>query len=131
MDFHFNLFSLLLLFSGMTALLISLVLFQRLQQRSILWFALMMLGSAFWAIFYSLELSSNSLDEMLFWVNYEYIGIGSIPALWDSVCGALYRKGGMAEHQKPPCNIFLSCRGACFGMDQSMASHSLCVYNSG
>jgi len=82
MDFHFNLFSILLLFSGMTALLISLILFQRLQQRSILWFALMMLGSALWAISYSLELSSSSLDEMLFWINYEYIGIGSIPALW-------------------------------------------------
>jgi PAS domain S-box-containing protein len=82
MDFHFNLFSILLLFSGMTALLISLILFQRLQIRSILWFALMMLGSSLWAIFYSLELSSSSLDEMLFWINYEYIGISSIPALW-------------------------------------------------
>jgi hypothetical protein len=39
-------------------------------------------GKRVWAIFYSLELSSNSLDEMLFWINYEYIGIGSIPALW-------------------------------------------------
>jgi hypothetical protein len=34
MEFHFNLFGIVLLFSGMTALLISLILFQRLQQRS-------------------------------------------------------------------------------------------------
>lgn len=82
MDFHFNLFAVLLLISGTTALFIALVLFQRLHQRAILWFALMMVAVAFWAIFYSLELSSNSLEEMLFWINFEYIGIGSIPALW-------------------------------------------------
>jgi PAS domain S-box-containing protein len=82
MEFHFNLFSVLLLISGMTALLVALVLFQRLQQRAIFWFALMMVAVALWAMFYSLELSSRSLDEMLFWINFEYIGIGLTPALW-------------------------------------------------
>ncbi len=82
MVFHFNSFSILLLISGMTALLIAIVLFQRLQQQSIFWFALMMVAVALWAIFYSFELSSSSMNEMLFWIHFEYIGIGSIPALW-------------------------------------------------
>lgn len=82
MEFHFGLFSVMLLFSAVTALLVALVLFQRLQQRAILWFAIMMVAVAFWAMFYSLELASDSLDAMLFWINFEYIGIGLTPALW-------------------------------------------------
>lgn len=46
------------------------------------WFGFMMLGIAIWALSYGFELSSSSLDEMLFWINIEYIGIAFIPGFW-------------------------------------------------
>jgi len=41
-----------------------------------------MLGIAIWALSYGLELSSTSLEQMLFWINVEYLGIAFIPAFW-------------------------------------------------
>ncbi len=46
------------------------------------WFGFMMLGIAIWALSYGLELSSTSLEQMLFWINVEYLGIAFIPAFW-------------------------------------------------
>ncbi len=42
----------------------------------------MMLGIAIWALSYGLELSSTSLEQMLFWIDVEYLGIAFIPAFW-------------------------------------------------
>ena len=42
----------------------------------------MMLGIAIWALSYGLELSSTRLDQMLFWIDVEYLGISFIPAFW-------------------------------------------------
>lgn len=42
----------------------------------------MMLSSSVWAICYSFELSSQTLEQMLFWIDLEYIGITTIPAVW-------------------------------------------------
>ncbi|HEY5825315.1 MAG TPA: histidine kinase N-terminal 7TM domain-containing protein, partial [Cyclobacteriaceae bacterium] len=68
--------------SGVAELLVALLLFQRSRHSAIFWFATMMLTSAIWAIFYSFELSSHTLDQMLFWINLEYIGISFLPATW-------------------------------------------------
>ena len=67
--------------SGVAAFMVALILFQR-QRTSIFWFALMMSSSAIWAIAYSFELASDTLRQMLFLINIEYIGIGLLPALW-------------------------------------------------
>ncbi len=67
--------------SGVAALMVALILFQR-QRASIFWFALMMAASAVWAIAYSFELASSTLETMLDLINIEYIGIGLLPALW-------------------------------------------------
>ena len=46
------------------------------------WFGYMMLGIAIWALSYGFELSSTSLEQMLFWIKIEYLGIAFIPAFW-------------------------------------------------
>jgi N-terminal 7TM region of histidine kinase len=81
MSFHFNTFAIVLLMSGVAALLMSLVIFQRTID-AVKWFAAMMFSSAIWAICYAFELSSHTLEQMLFWIDLEYIGIAFIPATW-------------------------------------------------
>lgn len=39
-----------------------------------------------WAFFYAIELASTRLEEMLFWIKFEYIGIAIIPAVWVLFC---------------------------------------------
>ncbi|MFD2144406.1 histidine kinase N-terminal 7TM domain-containing protein [Mucilaginibacter antarcticus] len=46
------------------------------------WFGYVMVFIALWAITYGCELSSNTLQQMLFWINIEYLGIGLLPPLW-------------------------------------------------
>ncbi len=81
MSFHFNTFAVALLMSGVAALLMSLVIFQR-TINAVKWFSVMMLSSAIWAIGYAFELSSHTLEQMLFWIDLEYLGIAIIPAAW-------------------------------------------------
>ncbi|HZY79910.1 MAG TPA: histidine kinase N-terminal 7TM domain-containing protein [Cyclobacteriaceae bacterium] len=81
MDFQFNSYSTVLMMSGVAAFMVALILFQR-QRSAIFWFALMMSASAIWAIAYSFELASDTLAQMLLFINIEYVGIGLLPALW-------------------------------------------------
>jgi PAS domain S-box-containing protein len=46
------------------------------------WFGYVMVGIAIWAISYGCELSSDTLSQMLFWINIEYLGIALLPPLW-------------------------------------------------
>lgn len=46
------------------------------------WIAVTMILVCIWGFFYGLELSSTTHDEMLFWIDYEYIGISFMPAAW-------------------------------------------------
>lgn len=46
------------------------------------WFGFMVLGIGIWALSYGFELSSTSLEQMLFWINIEYLGISFMPAFW-------------------------------------------------
>ncbi len=41
-----------------------------------------MVFTAWWAITYSLELSSDSLRNIIFWLNLEYVGITMLPVTW-------------------------------------------------
>lgn len=50
------------------------------------WFAITMLLISIWALAYGFELSSQSLDTMLFWIKIEYIGISFAPAAWLWFC---------------------------------------------
>lgn len=46
------------------------------------WIALTMLLVCIWGFFYGLELSETRLENILFWIDYEYIGISYVPAAW-------------------------------------------------
>jgi PAS domain S-box-containing protein len=46
------------------------------------WFGFMVLGIGIWALSYGFELSSTTLEQMLFWINIEYLGIAFMPAFW-------------------------------------------------
>jgi len=81
MSFQFNIFSIVLLVSGVVAILISAWVFMR-SGGMLRWFSYMMFCIAAWAITYGLELASTSLDQMLFWINLEYVGITLLPACW-------------------------------------------------
>ncbi|MDR9419587.1 histidine kinase N-terminal 7TM domain-containing protein [Gracilimonas sp.] len=54
--------------------------------RAIRSFSMLMLGITIWSIAYAFELASTSLDEMLFWIDIEYIGIALMPGFWLLFC---------------------------------------------
>ena len=81
MGLEYNIFSVVLLVSGIAALFMSFMIFQRLGG-AVKWFGFTMLVIAIWAITYAFELSSKTLEEMLFWINIEYVGIALLPAIW-------------------------------------------------
>lgn len=81
MSFHFNIFSVGLLMSGVFTLLVAMLILSR-SINLVRWFSGLMICIAVWSIAYSFELSSRELDQMLFWINVEYIGISFLPALW-------------------------------------------------
>jgi len=81
MSLNFNIFSTTLMMSGVAALLTALLIFQRMGG-AIRWFAIMMLCVSVWSIFYAIELSCSTLEDMMFWIRLEYIGISFLPATW-------------------------------------------------
>lgn len=81
----FNIFSVTLLISGMIVAGISSVIIYRLGD-SVRWFAITMLLVAIWALGYGFELSSKSLETMLFWIKLEYLGIAFAPGTWLWFC---------------------------------------------
>lgn len=81
MALNFNIFSTTLMMSGVAALLTALLIFQRMGG-AIRWFAIMMLCVSVWSIFYAIELSCSTLEDMMFWIRLEYIGISFLPATW-------------------------------------------------
>jgi PAS domain S-box-containing protein len=81
MNLEYNIFSIALLISGLAAFFMSVMVFQRMGG-AVRWFGFTMTLIAVWAITYGFELSSSTLDQMLFWINLEYIGIALLPAIW-------------------------------------------------
>lgn len=78
---QFNNYSVLLLICGISALIISTLIFRKVSN-TVRSYGLLTFGVAIWSIFYSLELSSFTLEQILFYLKLEYIGISLIPALW-------------------------------------------------
>lgn len=81
MEFLPNPFSITLLVSSLLVGLLSIFIAFKLED-SIRWIALTMLSFTIWGFFYGLELGSTSVEDMLFWVKFEYLGISFAPAIW-------------------------------------------------
>jgi len=81
MNLAFNGYSFTLFLSGSLVLFFAVMLYDR-QHKFILWFFLLMVSTAMWAIFYAFELSSTTLGQMQFFVRLQYIGISFLPAIW-------------------------------------------------
>ncbi|WP_373495581.1 histidine kinase N-terminal 7TM domain-containing protein [Aquiflexum sp.] len=80
-----NIFSIILLVSGMLVAGISAVIIYRMKD-AVRWFAFTMLLVSIWALGYGLELLSETLEGMMFWVKVEYIGIAIAPGTWIWFC---------------------------------------------
>ncbi|WP_228779941.1 sensor histidine kinase [Aquiflexum lacus] len=80
-----NIFSITLLVSGILVAGISSVIIYRMKD-AVRWFAVTMLLVAIWALGYGLELMSETLEAMLFWVKIEYVGIALAPGTWIWFC---------------------------------------------
>lgn len=85
MDLHFNLYAISLMIAGGIAGLTSIATFIK-SGSTVRTFSFMMAGVTIWALAYAFELSTRSLENMLFWINIEYIGIALIPAFWLLFC---------------------------------------------
>ncbi len=85
MDFTFNSYALVLLFFGMLTAVTAIYIFKR-GTTVVRWFGLMMGSNAIWSIAYGLELSSATLEQVLFFINIEYIGIATLPLNWFLFC---------------------------------------------
>lgn len=76
-----NLFAIVLMLSGLVTIGLSCVVFRR-PGSAVRWFGYMMLSIGIWAVTYGCELSSDTVNQMLFWTNFEYLGVGCAPTLW-------------------------------------------------
>lgn len=81
MTFIPNSYSIILIICGLFALYMCVRIFRR-YEIVVRWFGFMMLAQAIWALSYGLELSSTSLEQMLFWIDVEYLGIAFLPVCW-------------------------------------------------
>ncbi len=60
----------------------------------------MMFSNAIWSVAYGLELASEDIDQIKFFINIEYIGIASLPLNWFLFC--LSFSGKECWYKKPP-----------------------------
>lgn len=81
MELELNFFSSILIFTSIVVVGLSSFLAIKLND-STRWISLTMIFVSTWSFFYGLELSSKSLEDMLFWIKLEYLGISFTPAIW-------------------------------------------------
>ncbi|MFA9214266.1 MAG: histidine kinase N-terminal 7TM domain-containing protein [Candidatus Methylacidiphilales bacterium] len=81
MIFDFNIFAIVLIIIGSANLFLAFILFQKIGEVG-KWFACLMFFISIWSISYGFELASSTLDQMLFFINLEYLGISFLPAFW-------------------------------------------------
>lgn len=103
MDFTFNGYGLVLLFFGTLMAILAIYIYKR-GTSVVRWFGLMMGSNAIWSIAYGLELSSHNLDQALFFINIEYIGIATLPLNWFLFCLNFCNK---ESWYKKPLNLTL------------------------
>ncbi len=81
MGFEFNIYSVILLASGIfTAILSTLILRKR--GALLRWFGFLILAISIWAHTYALELASRTLDQMMFFIRFEYLAMAPLPVFW-------------------------------------------------
>lgn len=103
MDFTFNSYAITLIVCGIVTLFFSYHLFGK-KGEAVLLFSFMMLSNAIWSLGYGLELASNTLAMMRFFVNIEYLGITTLPVCWFLFCLNL---SGKECWYKKPLNLFV------------------------
>lgn len=103
MDFTFNGYGLVLLFFGTLTAVLAIYIYKR-GTSVVRWFGLMMGSNAIWSIAYGLELSSRNLEQVLFFINIEYLGIATLPLNWFLFCLAFCNKECW---YKKPLNLIL------------------------
>lgn len=103
MDFTFNGYGLVLLFFGTLTAVLAIYIYKR-GTSVVRWFGLMMGSNAIWSIAYGLELSSRNLEQALFFINIEYLGIATLPLNWFLFCLAFCNKECW---YKKPLNLIL------------------------
>ncbi|MDF2158170.1 histidine kinase N-terminal 7TM domain-containing protein [Algoriphagus sp. CAU 1675] len=81
MELVFNPFSVTLIATSLLVGGLSLFIAIRLKG-STRWVALTMLFATIWGFFYGFELASSTLEQMLFWIKLEYLGISFFGAFW-------------------------------------------------
>jgi len=98
MDFTFNSYAIILIFCGIVTLFFSYQLFGK-KGESVRLFGFMLLSNALWSLGYGLELASNTLGQMRFFINIEYLGITTLPVTWFLFC--LHLRGKDSWYKNP------------------------------
>ncbi|MFN3998393.1 histidine kinase N-terminal 7TM domain-containing protein [Algoriphagus sp.] len=81
MELIFNPFALALIISSLTVGGLSVYIGIKVES-SVKWIAFVMLSFSIWGFFYGLELASQTLENMLFWSKFQYIGLVLAPSCW-------------------------------------------------
>ncbi|GAA0881075.1 hypothetical protein GCM10009119_40450 [Algoriphagus jejuensis] len=81
MEFILNPYALTLILSSLLVGGLSLYIGLRLDD-SVRWIAFTMLSISIWGLFYGVELTVQTVEDMLFWGRFEYIGLTLAPAGW-------------------------------------------------
>lgn len=81
MELILNSYALTLIISSLVVGVLSVYIGLKLEE-SVKWIAFAMISSSIWGFFYGIELTTQTLEEMMFWTKLQYIGIVSAPACW-------------------------------------------------
>ena len=103
MDFTFNAYAITLISCGIITFVFSYNLFGK-KGEAVRLFGFMMLANAIWSLGYGLELASNTLGQMKFFIHIEYLGITTLPLCWFLFCLQL---AGKDCWYKKPLNLAL------------------------
>ncbi|RZK63476.1 MAG: PAS domain-containing sensor histidine kinase, partial [Pedobacter sp.] len=103
MDFTFNIFAFILIFFGALTLFLSYYLYKK-EAEAVRFFGIMMLSNAIWSLGYGFELASSSIEQVMFFIKIEYIGITTLPLNWFLFC---LRFSGKDTWYKKPINMGL------------------------
>ncbi len=85
-SYAFNIYSLALVFCSVPAFALAIWIGINRNKTLFNWYSLLLFAAAVWSAAYGFELASSSLEQMLFWIKIEYIGICALPSLWLIFC---------------------------------------------
>ncbi len=79
---YFNPYALPVMITGLLVLVIAIRIFRFKRSERTVYFSLLCLCAAIYSLAYAMEISTESLATMLFWLRVEYIGIAFIPTFF-------------------------------------------------